>query len=98
MPVDAMQNPLTMIRRSSSQVPKSRLSNFACFLDAGAIQTYRLSRDGTKLAHKVLGKQYWSEAPGLFYIDVPPEVLDEQVTVIAMLLDGPIDLYREAEK
>jgi alpha-L-fucosidase len=40
-------------------------------------------------------KQYWSQVPGIVYIDVPEAVLDEQVTVIAVLLDGKVDLYRE---
>ena len=51
--------------------------------------------NGTKLASNVMGKQYWSSVPGLLYIDVPEKVQDEQVTVIAVLLDGPVDLYRE---
>lgn len=51
--------------------------------------------EGTKLKHKVVGKQYWSAVPGIVYIDVPEKVLDKEVTVIAVLLDGKIDLYRE---
>ena len=51
--------------------------------------------NGTKLSHEVVGKAYWSPVPGLLYIDVPKEVLDEQVTVLAVLLDGKIDLHRE---
>ena len=31
----------------------------------------------------------------MIYIDVPEEVLDEQVTVIAVQLDGRIDLFEE---
>lgn len=50
---------------------------------------------GTRLNHKIVGKAYWSEVPGLMYIDVPEYTLDPEVTVIAILLDGPIDLYRE---
>jgi len=49
--------------------------------------------NGTKLSWKVMGKAYWSEVPGLLYIDVPDKVLDDQVTVIAVLLKGPVDLY-----
>jgi alpha-L-fucosidase len=49
--------------------------------------------NGTKLKHEVLGKQYWSDVPGLLYIDLPEEVQDKEVTVVAVLLDGPIDLY-----
>lgn len=55
----------------------------------------RVVGNGTVLNHKVLGKQYWSEVPGLLYIDVPNDVLDEEVTVIALLLDKPLELYRE---
>lgn len=51
--------------------------------------------EGTKLKHRVVGKQYWSAVPGIVYIDVPEKVLDKEVTVIAVLLDGKIDLYRE---
>jgi len=49
--------------------------------------------NGTKLTYKVVGKQYWSTVPGLLYIDIPDKVLDEQVTVLAVLLDGEVDLY-----
>ena len=40
-------------------------------------------------------KQYWSEVPGLLYIEVPQKFLDEQVTVIAVLLNGPAEVYRK---
>jgi alpha-L-fucosidase len=51
--------------------------------------------NGTKLKWKVMMKAYWSNAPGLVYIDVPEHVLDPQVTVLAVLLNGPVSLYRE---
>lgn len=50
---------------------------------------------GSKLSHQVVGKVYWSHYPGITYIDVPEYVLDERMTVLAVLLDGKIDLYRE---
>ena len=50
---------------------------------------------GSKLAHQVVGKVYWSHYPGITYVKVPAHVLDEQMTVLAVLLDGKIDLYRE---
>ncbi len=59
------------------------------------INRIRVVGNGTKLSWKIVGKQYWSQVPGLLYIDVPEKVLDEQVTVIAVLLKGKIDLYRE---
>jgi len=52
--------------------------------------------NGAKLSHKVMGKAYWSKVPGLLYIDLPEEVQDKDVTVIAVLLDGEIDLYGDA--
>jgi len=51
--------------------------------------------DGTKLDYNVSGKQYWSATPGILYIDLPEKVQDKDVTVIAVLLDGAVDLYRE---
>lgn len=43
-------------------------------------------------------KQYndisWSEVPGVYYIDVPEEVLDEQITVLALDMEEPVRLYR----
>ncbi|MCK5702887.1 MAG: alpha-L-fucosidase, partial [Cyclobacteriaceae bacterium] len=59
------------------------------------INRIRIVGEGTKLSHKVVGKAYWSEVPGLIYIDVPEEKTDQQVTVIAIQLKGKIDLYRE---
>lgn len=51
--------------------------------------------NGTKLRYKILGKQYWSDVPGLLYIDVPEAVLDPQVTVLCILLKNKIQLYRQ---
>ncbi len=51
--------------------------------------------NGMKLNPKVMMKMYWSQIPGLVYIDVPQQVLDPQVTVVAVLLDGPIELFHE---
>jgi alpha-L-fucosidase len=51
--------------------------------------------NGTKLNWKVVGKAYWSDVPGLLYIDLPEKVQDDQVTVIAVLLKGQVDLYGE---
>ena len=52
--------------------------------------------NGSMLSYKVYNKNYWSEVPGNLYIDVPDHVLDSQITVIAVLLDGPVKLYRGA--
>ncbi len=50
--------------------------------------------NGTMLNYKVHNKNYWSGVPGNLYIDVPEHVLDKDITVLAVLLDGPIELYR----
>ncbi|WP_281635535.1 alpha-L-fucosidase [Flavobacterium marginilacus] len=49
--------------------------------------------NGTKLTTNVVGKQYWSDVPGLLYIDLPEEVQDTEVTVIALQLEGEVALY-----
>ena len=36
----------------------------------------------------------WSEVPGVCYIDVPEDVLDEKITVLAVDLEEPLVLYR----
>ena len=46
--------------------------------------------NGTKLEHKVYLKPYWSNNAGLVFIDVPDDVLDKNMTVIAVLLDGKL--------
>ena len=38
----------------------------------------------------------WSEVPGVCYIDVPEDVLDDKITVIAVDLETPLELYRGA--
>lgn len=50
--------------------------------------------NGTKLKHKIVGKISWSPIPGLVYIDVPPEVQDEYMTVLKVSLSKPLRLYR----
>lgn len=51
--------------------------------------------NGTKLNWDIKMKQYWSAVPGIIYIDVPEKVLDEHMTVIAVLLNDKVELYRE---
>ncbi|WP_316831155.1 alpha-L-fucosidase [Pedobacter aquatilis] len=59
------------------------------------ISRIRVVGEGTMLNHQIFNKLYWSKVPGIVYIDIPQEKLDESLTVIAVLLDGPIKLYRE---
>lgn len=50
--------------------------------------------NGSKLNHKVVGKISWSNVPGLVYIKVPEGVQDEYMTVIKVVLDGPVSTYQ----
>ena len=59
------------------------------------INRARIVGNGTKLVTNVMGGQYWSEVPGILYIDVPESELDEQVTVVALQLKGQVEVYRE---
>ncbi len=54
--------------------------------------------EGSFLSHKVIGKASWRAVPGLVYIDVPEKVLDPQLTVITILLDGKINMFEEEVK
>ena len=54
--------------------------------------------NGTKLDCQLLMKPYWSSHPGLISVEVPEDTLDDEVTVVALLLDGKIDLFREERR
>lgn len=58
----------------------------------------RIVGEGSMIGHKVHNKLYWSDRPGIVYIDLPAERLDKNMTVVAVLLDKPIELYREEVK
>lgn len=60
------------------------------------ISRIRIVGDGSMLTHTIYNKLYWKSRPGIIYIDIPKERLDKQITVIAVLLNKPIELYRES--
>lgn len=62
------------------------------------IARIRIVGDGTILNYKMYDKLYWSSTPGIVYIDIPGERLDKNVTVIAVLLDGPVKEHRREVK
>lgn len=62
------------------------------------IARIRIVGEGSMIGHEIYNKLYWSAVPGIVYIDVPQERLDKEMTVIAVLLDKPIDLYQEEVK
>ena len=51
--------------------------------------------NGTVLNQQVLCKVYWNKYPGITYIEVPKQTIDKYYTVIALVLDDTIDLYKE---
>lgn len=59
------------------------------------IARIRIVGDGSMLTHSIYNKLYWSDRPGIIYIDIPKEKLDKQMTVIAVLFNKPVELYRE---
>lgn len=59
------------------------------------ISRIRIVGEGSMINHRIYNKLYWSDRPGIIYIDIPKERLDKNMTVIAVLLDKPIELYRE---
>jgi alpha-L-fucosidase len=50
--------------------------------------------NGTKLTSKEYLKPYWSSNAGLTFIDVPDAVLDEYITVLAVVLDGKLQIQK----
>lgn len=59
------------------------------------ISRIRIVGEGTMIEPLYFNKLYWSAVPGIVYIPIPQSRLDKELTVIAVLLDGPVDLYRE---
>jgi alpha-L-fucosidase len=59
------------------------------------ISRIRIVGEGTMIEPQLFNKLYWSAVPGIIYIPIPQLRLDKDLTVIAVLLDGPLDLYRE---
>jgi alpha-L-fucosidase len=50
--------------------------------------------NGTKLLWKEYLKPYWSSNAGVVFIDVPEAVLDENMTVLALVLDGKLKIQK----
>ncbi|WP_443944357.1 alpha-L-fucosidase [Pedobacter sp. AW1-32] len=59
------------------------------------INRIRIVGEGTILPYEIYNKLYWSKIPGIVYIPLPSDRLDPDFTIINVLLDGPVDLYRE---
>jgi alpha-L-fucosidase len=50
--------------------------------------------NGTKIIWKEYLKPYWSNNAGLVFIDVPESVLDEYMTVLAVVLEGKLNIQK----
>lgn len=50
--------------------------------------------NGIKLSWKEYLKPYWSGNAGVVFIDIPEAVLDENMTVLAVVLDGKIKIQK----
>jgi alpha-L-fucosidase len=48
--------------------------------------------NGTKLTWKEYLKPYWSSNAGIVFIDVPESVFDDYMTVLAVVLDGKLQI------
>lgn len=62
------------------------------------ISRIRIVGEGSIINYHIFNKLYWSPIPGIVYIDIPKERLDKNLTVIAILLDKPLEVYREEVK
>jgi alpha-L-fucosidase len=58
------------------------------------IKRIRVVGTSQTVPHKVVGKISWSPVPGLVYIDVPAQVQDEYMSVLAVELEKPLALYK----
>ena len=60
-----------------------------------AVKDIRVVGREEKPSWNIKMKLSWSDKPGIIYIDIPAGALDPEMTVLALQLDGPVDLYRE---
>jgi alpha-L-fucosidase len=58
------------------------------------VEKVRLIGTNQNLAFKRNGGAAWMGIPGVLQVTLTPELLDQNVTVIAIDLDSPLDLYR----
>lgn len=58
------------------------------------VKNIRVVGNGKNLTWEQYNDISWSEVPGVYYIDVPEDVLDPQITVLALEMEEPVKLYR----
>ena len=59
------------------------------------IKSVRVVGTDQTLSSKRFGGAAWRKIPGILYIDVPEEIIDDYITVIALDLEGKLDLYHK---
>jgi alpha-L-fucosidase len=57
------------------------------------INKVRVVGSDTELSSKKFGGAVWQKIPGILYIDVPEDVIDKYITVIAVEIEGELDLF-----
>ena len=60
---------------------------------ANRINSAHVVGQGSMLTQQTLCKVYWNKYPGITYIKIPEDTLDPYYTVIALQLDGEIELF-----
>lgn len=99
IPYDHFQGPSTLSKDSSilylfvRDIPKD--GKILLKGIANPINRIFIVGNGTILQSENFCKVYWNKYPGLTYITIPENTLDKYYTVVAIVLDGKIDLYRE---
>lgn len=83
-PIDQSPNPPTILPSTSLTVLLKGVTN--------NISTVWVVGNGTKLEQKTWLKPWWSGNPGLISIEIPAAAFDEDVTVVAVQLEGKISL------
>ena len=97
LPQGHFYGPTTLSKDSTTLylfVPGKTSGNLVLKGVKNSIKKIRVVGKQQELTHKVVGKISWSPIPGLVYIDVPASAQDDYVTVLAIELDKPIELYR----
>ena len=59
------------------------------------IKNIRIVGTNTPLKHKILTKVSWNDYPGLLYVNIPEKEIDPYYTVVAIDLEGKINLYKK---
>lgn len=99
IPYDHFYGPTTLDRKGETlylfvrDIPKDNKIVLKGILNK--INRAYILGDGTILNQKNICKVYWNKYPGITYIEIPYGNHDPFYTVVALVLDSPIKLYKE---